>query len=311
MNLSRRSLALGAVVLASALGAMACNSASADQSLPPAAGSGAAAPPVLAPPAAPSAPEAGEGRERGAWSAIGTARAIESAELASDSGGVLRQIYVEEGDRVKKGQILFRIDSRSQALDVKRARVAVESAEVTLRAAEKELERSEKLSASGAVARATLDQAVDRHASAELALEQARVAVSTARRSAGETVVRSPISGVVSAKHKSAGESVGRHGETVVAVHDISKLEVRARVPESALATLRAGAPVDVTFEALSVTRSAKIERLSPTVDERTRTVEVVAIVDNGDESLKAGMLVRMALPKAPAAAASAAGSAR
>jgi multidrug efflux pump subunit AcrA (membrane-fusion protein) len=53
-----------------------------------------------------------------------------------------------------------------------------------------------------------------------------------------------------------------------------------------------------IFFESLGATRSAPIARLSPSVDARTRTVEVIAVLDNGDESLKAGMLVRVDFPE-------------
>ena len=75
---------------------------------------------------------------------------------------------------------------------------------------------------------------------------------------------------------------------------DISKLEVRGRVPETMLARLKPGSPVTVRFPAVNEERTVAIERISPSVDPMTRTVEVVALVPNDDRSLKAGMLVEL-----------------
>src|SRR5690606_30774933 len=76
----------------------------------------------------------------------------------------------------------------------------------------------------------------------------------------------------------------------------------RFRLPESSLATARVGDVVTAQFEAIKVKREAKIARISPAVDPRTRTVEVVANLDNKDGQLKSGMMAVVDLAAAPGA---------
>ncbi len=300
-------LTMAGLIAVGGLPLQACGRAHADDDLPPPTGSGAPAVPAVVSPA----PVAAEQSQPRGLTAIGTARAVHSAELAAEAAGVLRKIYVDEGDRVKKGQVLFQIDSASQGLDVRQSDVSFDAARLTLRSAEREYQRDKSLQKSGAISAAALQQTRDRYHDAKVAVERARVAVSTARTTASQTIVRSPLDGIVSAKMKNQGESVGKHGDAVLTVHDNSRLEVRARLVESALAKIRPGDPVRVTFDAVGITHDVELDRINPTVDEKTRTVEVVAIVDNDDGVLKAGMLVRLEFPKVARRVASDAGRRR
>ena len=81
----------------------------------------------------------------------------------------------------------------------------------------------------------------------------------------------------------------------VLVVQDIDRLELRARVPETALRTVHEQSELQVTFPALDETRTVRVKRIAPTVDPRTRTIEIVAEVENGDHRLKAGMLAEVA----------------
>ena len=93
----------------------------------------------------------------------------------------------------------------------------------------------------------------------------------------------------------SVGDTVSMMPPTVVLIiQDISELEVHGRVPEMMLAKLQPGSPIRVRFPAVKQERTVKIERISPSVDPMTRTIEVVALVPNEDRSLKAGMLVEL-----------------
>jgi RND family efflux transporter MFP subunit len=145
------------------------------------------------------------------------------------------------------------------------------------------------------VAPATYDQVKAQYEAAQAGVEQARAAVASARQATADTAVLSPISGVVSKRLASVGDTVSMMPPTVVLIiQDISELEVRGRVPETMLAKLKPGSPIHVRFPAVKEERTVEIERISPSVDPMTRTIEVVALVPNEDRSLKAGMLVEL-----------------
>lgn len=266
------------------------SSSAADSPLPPPTGEGAPPLPVASEraPVAAAAPAS-----TSTLFVTGTAKARREAKLGPLSSGVLQAMLVEEGDRVKKGQILFRLRSSAQDLGVRQAEAALATAEVAAASAETELRRTQALRESDSVAPAVLDQVKARHDAAVAQVAQARAAINSARQASSDTVVTAPFAGIVASRMASVGETVTMMPPTVVLViQDIDSLEVRANLPESALATVREGSPVRVRFPAIDVSRVVPILRVNPSVNPMTRTIEVVAEVPNPDHALKAGMLV-------------------
>jgi RND family efflux transporter MFP subunit len=275
--------------------ASACRSAE-GSGLPPPGGSGAPPEPSIPRLEQIAAPETASAPARtAAWT--GTLKARHEAELGPKMSGVLTQITVEEGDRVKKGQLLFRLDAAQAALSVNQARTALVSAEVGRDAAQLEFNRAAELIKGGSIAPAVFDQAKSRLDGAKSAVEQAKAAVNLAQRGAFDTGVYSPIDGVVTAKLKSTGETVTMVPPTIVlVVQDVEKLELRARLPESSLAQVEEGTELEMVASSIGLKRRVKVKRVNPAIDPRTRTVEVVADVDNADGKLKVGMLAEVGL---------------
>jgi RND family efflux transporter MFP subunit len=249
-----------------------------------------------------SAAPAGSAASAAAWT--GTLYARHEAALGPKASGVLSQITVDEGDKVKKGQLMFRLDGATAFIGVSQAKAAIATARVALDAAKLDLTRATDLSAKGSIAPAVYDQSKAAYDHAAMALEQAKVAQQLAERVAVETAVYSPIDGVVTAKEKSVGETVTMvPATTVLVIQDVAHLELRANLPESALAKLSAGSELKMTARSVDIEKTVQVKRINPTLDTRTRTVEVVADVDNADGKLKVGMLVEVALGQAAAAA--------
>lgn len=267
--------------------------------LPPPTGSGAPpAPSIPRLDVGASAPVASAATES-AWT--GTIYARHEAQLGPKMSGILAAVLVGEGDRVKKGQPLFRLDSAQASLAVNQAKTAVGSAQVSFDDAKLQFERSKELIKSGAISPTSFDQSKLAYDRASSGVEQAKVALQMAERSLTDSTVTSPIDGVVTAKLKSVGETVTMMPPTVVlVVQDIEKLELRARLPERALSFVKEGGPLRMTARSVNVTRDVTVKRVNPTLDARTRTVEVVADVENPDGTLKVGMLVEVAAPGVP-----------
>jgi RND family efflux transporter MFP subunit len=277
--------------------------------LPPATGAGAPPLPTLPdvkapPPTAPSAAAAGDTH------ATGTLYPRAEAQLAPSASGIIAEVRVDEGDRVKKGDVLFRQDTGDAELRRQQAAAALDAARVQQRAAKTELDRSRTLFEEKAMNRAQWDQIEARHDAAAAAVRQAAVALSMAQKALADATVRAPFDGVVTAKMKNVGEMATMMPPTiVVVVQDQSLLELRFRLPERSLMRVNAGSIVRAHFGALGITREAKVARVNPTIDVRTRTVEVVATLDNPDLQLKPGLLAEVELPAAaPAPAADARG---
>ncbi len=284
-----------ACMAATALSLAGCKNGKADPGgLPSPTGSALPAPSIPAVPTAPAASASSASSENG-FRGTGTLRPKEEAQLGPKASGVLTAIAVDEGDVVKKGQFLFRLDSRQASLAIEQAKSQVTAAKVNLSAAELDYKRTKELFDRGSVAPAIYDASKARYDGAKTAVKQAEVALDLSKKMAGDMSVRSPIKGVVTAKLKSVGETVTMMPPTIVLViQDVSELELRAKLPESALSFLDVGTPIRVKFPAVGTDVSVPIKRINPTVDPRTRTVEVVAMLDNKGGKLKPGMLAEI-----------------
>jgi len=228
-------------------------------------------------------------------SGTGTLKPRKEAKLGPKATGNLTSIKVDEGDTVKKGEVLFTLDSSQAYIGVQQAKAGVQAANVGLNAAELDYKRTKALFDRGSIAPATFDQVKARYDGAKAQLEQAKAALNMAQRYASDTVTRSPISGVVTAKLKSVGETATMMPPTIVLiVQDIDVLELHARMPERALSYVKAGDTIHVHIPSLDTNRDVKVKRVNPSVDPRSRTIEVVADLDNEDHKLKPGMLVEV-----------------
>lgn len=254
----------------------------------------------------------GEADDPSGYRGTGTLFPKDKAELGPKVTGVITRLSVDEGDEVKKGQLLFTVDAGQAGLAVQQAQATLNAAQINLGSAELDFGRTKELFDRGSVPPATFDQVKARLDSARTGVQQAEVALSQANKAVADTAVSSPITGVVSQKLKNVGELATLMPPTVVlVVEDVKTLELRARLPERALADLSEGDALTATFPATREQRQLTIERINPTVDPRARTIEVISRVDNSDGKLRSGMLVEVRFAKnEPEAAPSAAPSA-
>lgn len=230
------------------------------------------------------------------------------AAVASKGQGRVEWLGVLEGTRVKKDEIIARLESRdveaslAQALaqvKVARANLGVQQAE--LKDAEIALRRTAALAPRGAVPAAQLDTDTARVNKARASVNSGEAAVASAEANAraaqvavDQTVIRAPFDGIVLAKHANVGDNITPFSSAsdskgaVVTIADMDTLEVEADVAESNIAKIRAGQPCEIQLDALPDMRfPGRVSRIVPTVDRSKATVLVkVRFVDRDDRVL-------------------------
>ncbi|HDR9836576.1 TPA: efflux RND transporter periplasmic adaptor subunit [Burkholderia multivorans] len=230
------------------------------------------------------------------------------AAVASKGQGRVEWLGVLEGTRVKKDEIIARLESRdveaslAQALaqvKVARANLGVQQAE--LKDAEIALRRTAALAPRGAVPAAQLDTDTARVNKARASVNSGEAAVASAEANAraaqvavDQTVIRAPFDGIVLAKHANVGDNITPFSSAsdskgaVVTIADMDTLEVEADVAESNIAKIRPGQPCEIQLDALPDMRFAgRVSRIVPTVDRSKATVLVkVRFVDRDDRVL-------------------------
>jgi RND family efflux transporter MFP subunit len=223
---------------------------------------------------------------------IATTYALDEAKLGPKMSGVITKIFVVEGQKVKKGDPLFSLDSRTLLLQRDQAAAQVKAANITVASNVVEFQRMQALFEGKATNQITLEQSQRQLAVSKVQLEQAQVALNQANQAIADATVRSPMNGVVTKKLVSEGETATMMPPTVVlVVQDQSTLELRFRVPEKMLAQVKPGTKLRATFAALGVTRDVQVARVGSDLDMSSRTAEIIANIPNGDGTFKPGML--------------------
>lgn len=201
------------------------------------------------------------------------------SQVVAKTSGVALAVLVEEGQTVRAGQPLLRLDSARHALQV--AQSAAQ-----LRKLEANYARSQQLAKQNLISANDLDQL-------RYDLENARATHRLANLELSYTTVVAPISGVVASRSIKTGNFV-QINTPIMRIVDTSRLEAVLNVPERELATLKAGLPVMLAVDALpGQTFKGTVDRVSPVVDSGSGTFRVVASFEGGGV-LKPGMFGRI-----------------
>lgn len=232
----------------------------------------------------------------------GNLTAKDEVTISPKATGTIIKLAVKEGQKVEKGDLLFSLDKRASGLNVSQARAQLKAAEVQLAQAERNLKRQQGLAQRGSTSPATLEQAESAFEAAKVGVEQAKVGISLSRSSLGDRSVYAPIDGVVTRLDAELGELVNMTPPTtVMEIKNLDTLELRVRVPETALRVAQPGSTIHATFPALEIERDVKVTRIGDQIDPITRTIELIADVDNEDGLLRPGMFVEIRTDSAEA----------
>lgn len=204
--------------------------------------------------------------------------------------GRVSELTVREGDRVRAGQLIARLESADLDAALAQASAAVVMAEATLENAATHAARMQQLHAQRSVTDKNLEDAVAAHRVAAANLEVTRANVTAAEVMLSYAEVSAPIAGWVTAKMVEAGD-MAAPGHPLVTIEDLSRVKVEVSVPESVVAGLSTGAGAALTI--LGQPRTATVDRIVPAGDPTTRTFTVEMVLDNPDGALKSGMFAR------------------
>jgi RND family efflux transporter MFP subunit len=289
------------VLLLSSLALAGCKKSEGGKGdLPPATGDGAAPLPEI--PGFKNVDAAPQGGVADTGQTTGSLEAKQQVSVAPKASGTIVDIKVDEGSKVKKGDVLFRLDSRDAQLAKKSAETQLKGAKLQLKTAQIDYDRISGLVAQNAASKVQLDAVEANLVSAMVGIQVANNSIAVANKAIGDATVRSPIDGVVIQKVMSVGEyATMMPPSPVVILQDQSSLEVKFGLPERSLATIKPKDAVTVSIPAIGATREATIAQISPMVDAKTRTVQITVVLDNKDGSLKPGMMAEVSMGATPA----------
>ncbi|CDX24473.1 RND family efflux transporter MFP subunit (modular protein) [Mesorhizobium plurifarium] len=230
-------------------------------------------------------------------SATGTVAAWQEATIGAEESGLrLTEVRVAEGDHVKAGDVVARLDDSLLKAQLAEQKAAVAQAQATLDSALSAAARADKLLASNAVSAETAEEKATAVKTGKAGVDQAEAAAARLQAQLGRTTIRAPFDGIVSSKPAVTGSIVQAGTELMKIVRD-GRLEVGVLVPEKDLAAISAGQPANIV-DASGRAFSGSVSRIAETVNSTTRLATVYVAVGDGS-GLKPGMFARVTIETA------------
>lgn len=217
------------------------------------------------------------------------------AQVAAKVDGRLEKVYVHEGDRVGKGQVLAILEQMDTDANLLSAKGSFLDAQTSLRKAETDLARYEKLYATGAVSQQVVDDYRFARDNAAAKLEAARGSLQGMESKAAGTVVTAPADGIVAKRFYQEGY-YAKAGTPLFAIADISMLKTTIHIPEGQVTGVKVGNEADIALPAYPGKKLVgKITRIAPVADLPAHTFAAEVSVDNS-EGLLAGVYANVSL---------------
>ncbi|MDD2500672.1 MAG: efflux RND transporter periplasmic adaptor subunit [Geobacter sp.] len=251
-----------------------------------------------------------------AISATGTVNPVTTVQVGSQVSGTIQKLLVDYNSRVKKGQVIAEIDPALFLAQVEQARgnflnaqAALQKAKVTLADAKRTLERNRQLISQGIVAQSDFDAAQTAYdsalagiKSAEAGVTQYRGTLMQAETNLKNSVIRSPVDGIVISRSIDVGQTVAASFQTPTLfsiAQDLTKMQIETSVDEADISRARLDQPATFTVDAYP-DRSFKGRvtqiRSAPITVQNVVTYIVVVQVDNKELQLKPGMTANVSI---------------
>lgn len=208
--------------------------------------------------------------------------AFAEADVIAKVGGEIRQLLVEEGDEVKKGQVLARLDGE-------RLKLELNESEAKLRKLQRDYERNVELQAKGLISDGDFEKI-------KFEMEALEAAFNLASLELDYTQIRAPINGVIAERFVKIGNTINE-GVALFRVTSLDPLVAYLHVPEREYRNIQAGQPVGIEIDALrGETIIAAVSRVSPVVDPQTGTFKITVEISDEKRRMKPGMFGRVSV---------------
>jgi len=232
-------------------------------------------------------------------SASGVVQPVDRVQIKSKASGRVEELPVEEGDVVKKGDLICRLDQTDILADVEQAKANLDIAEAELKQAQNTSDRKEQLFGKALISEDERDQAALALAQAKAQIIRATTALDQANVRLDETIVTAPIDGVILQKYVEVGQIIASGisnvggGTAIADIADMRLVHIEAGIDEIDVGKIQIGQPARVVADAYpQIKFSGKIIRISPEarVEQNVTLFDVVIEVENPEGKLKSGM---------------------
>lgn len=215
-------------------------------------------------------------RSSGQVTVSGNVASRDTARIAAKVQGYVVELNVYAGDKVKKGQVLLRIDSKEMAEREAQAKAALESAKAELVKARNDFERYKALFEKESVAKKDYDDALARYETSQAAELRSQAFLDEAATMLSYATVTAPFDGIIGERNVNLGD-LATPGKTLFSVYVPGSVELVAAAGEQYDRYLGVGTSVTVAVPSLGLRQASTIREVVPFRDEKTRTITVKA----------------------------------
>lgn len=202
----------------------------------------------------------------------GQVKAVDSAFVKARVAGELRELSVREGDFVKAGQVIGRIDATEYLARVRQAQQQAEAAKAQVDIAKRSFENNRALVDQGFISKTGLDASSSSLAGAQATYLAAQAGADLAQKSLDDAVVRAPINGQISQRLVQSGERVAIEAR-IVEIVDLSRLELEISLAAGDSVHVKVGQKAQLSVEGSGQSISATVARLNPSATAGSRAV--------------------------------------
>jgi len=202
----------------------------------------------------------------------GSLKAISSAVVKARVAGELQGLQVREGDSVRAGQIVARIDPTEYQARLRQAQDQAEATRAQVEIAQRQYQNNQSLVDQGFISRTALDTSLSSLRAAQSTHQAALAAVDVARKTLDDTVMKAPITGQVALRAAQPGERLGVDARVLELV-DPTRLELEASVAMSDAVRVQVGQVARLRIDGLETPLLAKVSRINPSTQASTRSV--------------------------------------
>ena len=225
----------------------------------------------------------------------GSLRAVQQAIVKARLAADVREVVVREGEAVKAGQVLVRMDATEYQARVEQARGNLNAALAQRDIANKTRDNNRALLEKGFISRNAFDNAASQLAVAEANVEAARGALDQVKKLLNDTVIRAPITGLIASRSVQPGEKVSPDNRLLEIVN-LDLMEMEASVPTNDIARVVVGQQVRLRIEGLPDAFSGRVTRINPATQPGSRSILVYVQIANPQHILRVGMFAEAQL---------------